>query len=79
MLLKGLAALRPNIYGEWSTDTLAKALKGYYVTTAQTWGTDETGKGRNRRGIARADLMAAITSQRDGRKARAAAEIEADE
>jgi S-DNA-T family DNA segregation ATPase FtsK/SpoIIIE len=79
VLLKGLAALRPNIYGEWTADTLAKALKGYYIATAQTWGADETGKGRNRRGIARADLLAAITSQREGRKARAAVEIEADE
>jgi S-DNA-T family DNA segregation ATPase FtsK/SpoIIIE len=78
VLLKGLAGLRPQVYGEWTTDTLAKALKGYLVTTAQTWGTDEAGKGANRRGITRADLMAAITSQREGQKTRQAPEIEID-
>jgi S-DNA-T family DNA segregation ATPase FtsK/SpoIIIE len=78
VLLKGLAGLRPNVYGEWSTDTLAKALKGYLVTTAQTWGTGEDGKGANRRGISRADLMAAITSYREGQKVRQTPEIEID-
>lgn len=78
VLLRGLIQLRPTIYGEWTTDTLAKALKGHLITTAQTWGTDENGKGRNRRGIAHADLLAAITSQREGRQARQMAEIEAD-
>jgi S-DNA-T family DNA segregation ATPase FtsK/SpoIIIE len=78
VLLKGLTGLRPNVYGEWTTDTLAKALKGYLVTTAQTWGTDEDGKGANRRGISRADLLAAITSHREGQKARQTPEIEID-
>jgi S-DNA-T family DNA segregation ATPase FtsK/SpoIIIE len=78
VLLKGLVGLRPNVYAEWTTDTLAKALKGYLVTTAQTWGTDEDGKGANRRGISRADLMAAITSYREGQKARQTPEIEID-
>jgi S-DNA-T family DNA segregation ATPase FtsK/SpoIIIE len=78
VILKGLAGLRPDVYDEWTTDTLAKALKGYMVTTAQTWGTDPDGKGANRRGVARADLLAAITSQREGQKARQQAEIEID-
>lgn len=78
VLLKGLAQLRPNIYGEWTTDILAKALKPYLITTGQKWGTDENGKGRNRRGIERSDLLAAITSQREGQQARRTAEIEVD-
>jgi S-DNA-T family DNA segregation ATPase FtsK/SpoIIIE len=64
-----LAELRPSVYGPWAEQEakamavqLAAALKPYGVRTAQVWGTDPaTGKGANRRGIARDDITDAIT------------------
>jgi S-DNA-T family DNA segregation ATPase FtsK/SpoIIIE len=73
-----LAELRPDIYGEWTAEQLAKALKPYNVSTGQVWGTDADGKGANRRGVDRADLMAAITSRREGQRTRQNPEIEID-
>jgi hypothetical protein len=48
----------------YNTSALAAALKGYKVSTGQVWGQDEHGKGANRRGLVRADLLAAIDSRR---------------
>ncbi|RLV01336.1 cell division protein FtsK [Streptomyces griseocarneus] len=61
-----LADLRPDIYGEWTTEQLTAALKPYGIRTVQVWGTTEDGKGANRRGIRRADIVAAI-AERDGK------------
>lgn len=64
-----LAALRPEVYDGWRPAQLAAALKPYGLTTRQVWGTDPaTGEGRNRYGLHRTDLLAAIRKrdQRDG-------------
>ncbi|MEE1929837.1 cell division protein FtsK [Streptomyces sp. TRM 70351] len=60
-----LAELRPEVYGDWGGEQLTAALKPYGVKTGQVWGTTEGGKGANRRGIKRADIVAAI-AERDG-------------
>ncbi|MFE9885598.1 cell division protein FtsK [Streptomyces scopuliridis] len=61
-----LAELRPDVYGEWTPEQLTSALKPYGIRTAQVWGTTEDGKGANRRGIKRADILSAIT-KREGK------------
>ncbi|MCX4824394.1 cell division protein FtsK [Streptomyces sp. NBC_01142] len=61
-----LAELRPEIYGEWTLEHLAAALKPLGIRTSQMWGTTEDGKGANRRGIKRADILRVI-AERDGR------------
>ncbi|MGY1437153.1 cell division protein FtsK [Streptomyces reniochalinae] len=60
-----LAELRPEAYGEWGGEQLTAALKPYGVRTGQVWGTTEDGKGANRRGIKRADILKAV-AERDG-------------
>ncbi|WP_436232651.1 cell division protein FtsK [Actinacidiphila alni] len=55
-----LAELRPDVYGEWGPEQLAAAVKPYGIRTVQVWGTMEDGKGANRRGVRRADVLAAI-------------------
>lgn len=60
-----LAELRPGVYGEWTGEQLTLALKPYGVRTGQVWGTAEDGKGANRRGIKRSDLLKAV-AERDG-------------
>ncbi|MEW9527292.1 cell division protein FtsK [Microbispora sp. NPDC049125] len=75
-----LAELRPEVYGPWAeleggakTGQLTTALKPYGIKTGQVWGTPESGgKGANRIGIARADIITAIT-ERDKRKGTEAA------
>ncbi|MGX1975472.1 cell division protein FtsK [Streptomyces kronopolitis] len=64
-LLGRLAELRPEIYGEWTLEQLAAGLKPHGIRTGQVWGTAEDGKGVNRRGIKRADLLKAV-AERDG-------------
>ncbi|MFE2032980.1 cell division protein FtsK [Streptomyces scopuliridis] len=61
-----LAELRPDVYGAWTPEQLTSALKPYGIRTAQVWGTTEDGRGANRRGIKRADVLSAIT-KRDGK------------
>ncbi|MGY4768952.1 FtsK/SpoIIIE domain-containing protein [Kribbella sp. CWNU-51] len=68
-----LGDLRPEVYRGWDATQLAAALKPHSVPTAQVWLTDESGKGANKRGFARADLAKARTAeqarkvtQRDG-------------
>ncbi|MFF6955398.1 cell division protein FtsK [Streptomyces sp. NPDC008317] len=69
-IIARLAELRPDVYGEWSPEQLASAVKPYGIRTVQVWGTTEDGKGANRRGVRRADVLAAI-AQRDGDSAAA--------
>ncbi|MEV6757295.1 cell division protein FtsK [Streptomyces sp. NPDC051214] len=64
-LLARLIELRPAIYGEWTLEQLAAALKPLGIRTGQVWGTTEDGKGVNRRGIKRADILKSI-AVRDG-------------
>jgi S-DNA-T family DNA segregation ATPase FtsK/SpoIIIE len=60
-----LAELRPEVYGQWSREQLAAALKPYGIRTVQVWGTTEDGKGANRRGVRRTDITAAIARRDD--------------
>ncbi|MGJ6968918.1 cell division protein FtsK [Streptosporangium sp. G11] len=70
-----LAELRPDVYGPWAeqeggakTAQLTNALKPYGIKSGQVWGTPkEGGKGANRIGIVRDDILNAIT-ERDGKK-----------
>lgn len=65
-----LAELRPDVYGAWAPEQLTAALKPYGIRTVQIWGTTEDGKGANRRGIRRSDVLGAL-AERDGRTAAA--------
>ncbi len=65
-----LAELRPDAYGPWAAmepdaraAQLTAALRPYKIRTGQVWGTDETGEGRNRRGITRDDLTKTLTER----------------
>jgi DNA segregation ATPase FtsK/SpoIIIE, S-DNA-T family len=66
-----LADLRPEVYGPWAAQDgktkatqLAAALKPYGITTGQVWGTGLDGKTGNRRGLTRADVLAAYRATR---------------
>ncbi|MEV7983346.1 cell division protein FtsK [Streptomyces sp. NPDC086519] len=65
-----LAEMRPDVYGEWKGENVTAALKPWGVRTDQVWGNDDAGEGKNRRGIKRADLVAAI-ARRDADRAAA--------
>lgn len=74
VIVKRLAALRPDVYTDFTADQLREALKVWGIRTGQVWGndpdTDETG---NRKGIARTHILEAITKRDrengiDGRK-----------
>ncbi|RZB18373.1 cell division protein FtsK [Streptomyces sp. F001] len=60
----------PDVYGEWGGAQVTSALKPWGVETGQVWGTDDDGEGRNRRGITRADVAAAV-ARRDADRAAA--------
>ncbi|UQI47877.1 cell division protein FtsK [Streptomyces sp. HU2014] len=64
-IVAGLAELRPAVYGTWTPEQLTAALKSYGIRTVQVWGTTEDGKGANRRGTKRADVLAAIAERDD--------------
>jgi S-DNA-T family DNA segregation ATPase FtsK/SpoIIIE len=62
-----LAALRPRTYGAWASQParakagqVAAALKPYGVRTVQVWATGPNGESGNRRGLVRAEVLAAI-------------------
>ncbi|WP_326712169.1 cell division protein FtsK [Streptomyces sp. NBC_01474] len=61
-----LADLRPEVYQGWKAETVAKNLRPHGITVQDVWATGDKGKGTTRRGIARADIAAAIT-ERDGK------------
>ncbi|MDX3754007.1 cell division protein FtsK [Streptomyces sp. AK02-04a] len=56
-----LGELRPDVYGGWTAENVTAALKPWGVKAGQVWGTTDEGEGKNRRGIKRADVVAAIT------------------
>jgi S-DNA-T family DNA segregation ATPase FtsK/SpoIIIE len=64
-----LADSWPDVYGEWTTASVAPALKPWGVATADVWATGEDGKGTTKRGIKRADVTAAITRRNADRLA----------
>ncbi|WP_405549775.1 cell division protein FtsK [Streptomyces microflavus] len=63
-----LAHLRPDAYAGWKGENVTTALKPWGVKTDQVWGQTDDGEGKNRRGIKRADVAAAIT-RRDADRA----------
>ena len=65
-----LAESWPDVYGEWTTASVAPSLRPWGVATADVWATGEDGKGTTKRGIKRADVVAAIT-RRDADRAAA--------
>ncbi|WP_128380505.1 cell division protein FtsK [Streptomyces cavernae] len=65
-----LAELRPDVYDGWTGENVTAALKPWGIKTGQVWGTTDEGEGKNRRGIKRADVVAAIT-RRDADRAAA--------
>ncbi|MET7731231.1 cell division protein FtsK [Streptomyces sp. NPDC005402] len=65
-----LAESWPDVYGEWTTASVAPALKPWGIATTDVWGTTEDGRGTTKRGIKRADVAAAIT-RRDADRAAA--------
>ncbi|MEW2254999.1 cell division protein FtsK [Streptomyces sp. NPDC047869] len=65
-----LTELRPDVYEGWTGENVTAALKPWGVKTSQVWGSTDDGEGKNRRGIKRADVTAAIT-RRDADRAAA--------
>ena len=70
LIVDRLAGLRLDAYGPWSqmeggakTAQLTTALRPYGVRTGQVWGTTEDGKGANRRGVTRDDILKALTER----------------
>jgi len=70
-LVDRLAELRPSLYGAWAAlaptakaQQLAAALKPYGISTPQVWGQDETGKGRNLKGVVRDHVREALDRAR---------------
>lgn len=53
-----LAELRPELYGGWSADQLARALAPYGIETGQQWAS-----GKNRRGVEAAAVRAAMAAR----------------
>ena len=64
-----LAPLQPDTYGGWDGAMVTAALKPWGVPVGQVWGTTDDGQGANRRGIKRADVVAAKTRRDADRKA----------
>ena len=59
-----LAELRPEIYGGWKTENVTTSLKPLGVLAQDVWGTNGGGKGTTKRGISRADVVAARNGKR---------------
>ncbi|MFE2812630.1 cell division protein FtsK [Streptomyces nigra] len=64
-----LAELRPDAYSEWKGENVTAAVKPWGIKTGQVWGTTDDGEGANRRGIKRADVVAAVTRREADRLA----------
>ncbi|MEV4194782.1 cell division protein FtsK [Streptomyces toxytricini] len=63
-----LTQLRPDTYTGWKGENVTAALKPWGIKTGQVWGQTDDGEGKNRRGIDRADIVAAI-ARRDADRA----------
>ncbi|MEV5314270.1 cell division protein FtsK [Streptomyces sp. NPDC052610] len=64
-----LAQLRPDVYDGWKGENVTAAVKPWGIKTGQVWGTTDDGEGANRRGIKRADVVAAVTRREADRLA----------
>ena len=62
-VLRRLAEHRPELYAGWTPEALTAACKPLGIRSRQVWGTDDDGTGRNRRGLSRDDVMAAIETR----------------
>lgn len=63
VVVEKLTELRPEVYGSWTTDQLARALPEG-LSTRQVWGQLENGKGANRRGLVRAEVLEVLASRK---------------
>jgi S-DNA-T family DNA segregation ATPase FtsK/SpoIIIE len=60
-VVERLAELRPEVYGRMTAEALTAALKPYGISTGhQVWARLEDGSGANRRGLVRAEVLAAV-------------------
>lgn len=64
-----LAPLQPDTYGGWDGSMVTGALKPWGVPVKDVWGTTDDGQKTTRRGIEKADVMAAKTRRDADRKA----------
>jgi S-DNA-T family DNA segregation ATPase FtsK/SpoIIIE len=64
-----LAKLQPDAYDGWKGENVTAAVKPWSIRTEQVWGTTDDGEGKNRRGIKRADVVAAVTRREADRLA----------
>ncbi|MFD8453900.1 cell division protein FtsK [Streptomyces coelicoflavus] len=64
-----LAELQPDVYTGWKGENVTTAVKPWGVKTGQVWGSTDDGEGANRRGIKRADVVAAVTRREADRLA----------
>jgi S-DNA-T family DNA segregation ATPase FtsK/SpoIIIE len=64
-----LAPLQPDTYGGWDGAMVTTALKPWGVPVGQIWGTTDDGQGANRRGIEKADVVAAKNRRDADRRA----------
>ncbi|MDX2675810.1 FtsK/SpoIIIE domain-containing protein [Streptomyces sp. NY05-11A] len=64
-----LAEAWPDVYGEWTTASVAPALKPWGVATTDVWAAADDGKGTTKRGIKRVDLAAALARREADRAA----------
>ncbi|WSS21062.1 cell division protein FtsK [Streptomyces sp. NBC_01190] len=62
-IITRLTELRPDVYAQWTPEHLATAVRPYGIRTVQVWGTTDDGKGANRRGLRRADVLATAARQ----------------
>ncbi|QKW07339.1 cell division protein FtsK [Streptomyces sp. NA04227] len=65
-----LGELRPDVYTGWTSANVTAALKPWGITVRDVWGTNDDEEKTTRRGIKRADVVAAIT-RRDADRAAA--------
>jgi S-DNA-T family DNA segregation ATPase FtsK/SpoIIIE len=68
-LAERLAPLQPDLYGSWDGSMVTVALKPWGVLAKDVWGTTDDGRQTTRRGIEKADVVAAKTRRDADRKA----------
>jgi len=64
-----LAPLQPDMYGSWDGSMVTSALKPWGVPVMDVWGATDDGQKTTRRGIAKADVLAAKARRDADRKA----------
>ncbi|PWS51710.1 cell division protein FtsK [Streptomyces sp. FT05W] len=64
-----LAAAQPDVYGGWKGENVTAGLKPHGIKAGQVWGQTDAGEGKNRRGIDRDGITAAITRRNQNKAA----------